>query len=92
MDVKYETENKRMWLMTWRPYRTVILIYIYIYILHRPTNRTIEVALEFMIVNILYTCNTAHFSLKLQRLYNRLENVLHVLKTMKQKSNKVINN
>ena len=23
-DLKYETENKRMWLITWRPYRTII--------------------------------------------------------------------
>ena len=43
-----------------------------------------DVALEFKIVNILYTCNTAHYSLKLLKFYNRFVNVLHVLTTIKQ--------
>ena len=86
-EVKYKNDNKRMWLMTWRPYSAIILC-----LLRMPTKRKIEVALEFKIVNIVYRYNTAHFSVKIHRFYIKLANVLHVLTTIKQKRNIIINN
>ena len=54
-----------MWLMPWRPYKTILCQYL------RQTEK-IELAVKFKIVSILYICNTAHFSLILLKFYKQI--------------------